>query len=166
MLAGRVVRGGEVVEEGVPGALVRGGCIRGRTQRTAGGGGGLVGAEVAQDVGFPVFGVQEGLVAVEDGEEAGVGRGVGFIWASMLVVVVVVVVVIVIIGIRAFVVLVLVVMVVPQDVMRDQKLGCQPRVHRGRRARRRIRIAGQRGQRLEGRHAGWAGASLADRLRG
>lgn len=140
MLAGRVVRGGEVVEEGVPGALVRGGCIRGRTERTAGGGGGLVGAEVAQDVGFPVFGVREGLVAVEDGEEAGVG-GVGFILRFILgcmLVVVVVVVLVVVISIRAFVVLVLVVVlvvVVPQDVMRDQKLGCQPRVHRGRRAR-------------------------------
>ena len=72
-----VVRDVDVGEEGIPGAGVGvdvGCCSRegGQTERTSSRRRRFMALEMAQDVGFPSFGVCEGLVAVEDVEEAGI----------------------------------------------------------------------------------------------
>ena len=72
-----VVRDVDVGEEGIPGAGVDVGvgcCSResGQTERTSSCRRRFMALEMAQDVGFPSFGVCEGLVAVEDVEETGV----------------------------------------------------------------------------------------------
>lgn len=72
-----VVRDVDVGEEGIPGAGVGvdvGCCSRegGQTERTSSRRRRFMALEMAQDVGFPFFGICEGLVAVEDVEETGV----------------------------------------------------------------------------------------------
>ena len=72
-----VVREVDVGEEGIPGAGVGvdvGCCSRegGQTERTSSRRRRFMALEMAQDVGFPFFGICEGLVAVEDVEETGV----------------------------------------------------------------------------------------------
>ena len=72
-----VVRDADVGEEGIPGAGVGvdvGCCSRegGQTERTSSRRRRFMALEMAQDVGFPFFGICEGLVAVEDVEETGV----------------------------------------------------------------------------------------------
>lgn len=69
-----VVRDVDVGEEGIPGAGIDVGSRResGQTERTSGRRRRFMAVEMAQDVGFPFFGVCEGLVAVEDVEEAGI----------------------------------------------------------------------------------------------
>ena len=88
---------------------------------------------MAQDMRFPVLQVGEGFVAVEDGEEAGVGYRV-------VVIAFVLVFVIFVGGVGTIMGISLGIMV--EDIMCDQKLRCQPRVHRCRRIRRRISVAG------------------------
>lgn len=75
------VRDVDVGEEGVPGAglgvgvgIDMGCCSResGQTERTSSRSRRFMAVEMAQDVDFPFFGVCEGLVAVEDVEEAGI----------------------------------------------------------------------------------------------
>ena len=72
-----VVRDVDMGEEGIPGAGVDVGvgcCSResGQTERTSSCRRRFMALEMAQDVGFPFFGICEGLVAVEDVEETGV----------------------------------------------------------------------------------------------
>ena len=72
-----VVRDVDVGEEGIPGAGVGvdvGCCSRegGQTERTSSRRRRFMALEMAQDVGFPLLGICEGLVAVEDVEETGV----------------------------------------------------------------------------------------------
>lgn len=70
-----VVRDVDVGEEGIPGAGIDVGCCgreNRQAERTSSGRRRFMALEMAQDVGFPFFGVCEGPVAVEDVEEAGI----------------------------------------------------------------------------------------------